>query len=72
MSATSDELAERIRSRTATVGVLGLGYVGLPLALLEEAGLRVVGFDSDPAKPAALTRGESYIRQLGSERVAKA
>ena len=41
----SGELAERIRSRTATVGVLGLGYVGLPLALLFElAGYSVVGF----------------------------
>ena len=66
-------LLESVRSRRAVVGVIGLGYVGLPLALLfEEAGLPVVGFDSDPAKPEALAQGQSYIRHLGSERVAKA
>ena len=48
----SEELLERIRAHTARVGVIGLGYVGLPLALLfEEAGFPVVGFDVDPAKP---------------------
>jgi UDP-N-acetyl-D-glucosamine dehydrogenase len=53
--------------------VIGLGYVGLPLALLfEEAGFAVVGFDVDPAKPEALQRGESYIRHIGAERVAEA
>jgi UDP-N-acetyl-D-glucosamine dehydrogenase len=52
---------------------MGLGYVGLPLALLfEEGGFAVIGFDRDPAKTEALRRGESYIRHLGSTRVAKA
>ena len=61
----ADELAERFRSREATIGIVGLGYVGLPLALaLLRAGFRVVGFDTDPAKPEMLTRGESYIRHL--------
>ena len=67
------ELLEKIRDRKARVGVIGLGYVGLPLALLfEEAGFAVVGFDIDPAKPEALQRGESYIRHIGAERVAEA
>jgi UDP-N-acetyl-D-glucosamine dehydrogenase len=66
-------LKEKIDSKSAVVGVLGLGYVGLPLALVfEEAGFPVIGFDVDPAKPAALLRGESYIRHLGAERVASA
>src|SRR5664279_3500840 len=66
-------LKEKISARSAVVGVLGLGYVGLPLALVfEEAGFPVIGFDVDPAKPAAILRGESYIRQLGAERVAAA
>ena len=66
-------LLERIGDRTARVGVIGLGYVGLPLALLfEEAGFAVTGFDVDPAKTEALRRGESYIRHIGRERVAKA
>ena len=68
-----DELLRRIASREAVVGVVGLGYVGLPLALLfEESGFRVAGFDADPAKPDALRRGESYLRHLGPERVGAA
>jgi UDP-N-acetyl-D-glucosamine dehydrogenase len=68
-----EELLERIRDRRARVGVIGLGYVGLPLALLfEEAGFEVMGFDVDPDKPVALHRGESYIRHIGAERVAAA
>lgn len=66
-------LLEKISSREAVVGVIGLGYVGLPLALVfEEAGFQVLGFDTDSAKPGALNRGESYIRHIGSERVRKA
>ena len=68
-----DDLLKKVADRTARVGVIGLGYVGLPLALLfEEAGFRVVGFDVDPKKPEALRRGESYIRHIGKERVAEA
>jgi UDP-N-acetyl-D-glucosamine dehydrogenase len=68
-----DELCRRIESKRAVVGVIGLGYVGLPLALVfEEAGFPVIGFDVDPEKPAALQRGESYIRHLGAERVSAA
>lgn len=68
-----ENLLERIQSRTARVGVVGLGYVGLPLALVfEEAGFPVLGFDIDPKKPEALHRGESYIRHIGPERVAAA
>jgi UDP-N-acetyl-D-glucosamine dehydrogenase len=66
-------LLNRIESKHAVVGVVGLGYVGLPLLLLfEEAGFPVIGFDIDPAKPEALRKGESYIRHIGAERVAKA
>jgi UDP-N-acetyl-D-glucosamine dehydrogenase len=73
MSDHREELVRRITDRSARVGVIGLGYVGLPLALLfEESGFPVIGFDVDPAKPQALHRGESYIRHIGAERVAKA
>ncbi|MEO8586795.1 MAG: nucleotide sugar dehydrogenase [Acidobacteriota bacterium] len=66
-------LKDRIASKSAVVGVLGLGYVGLPLALVfEEEGFQVIGFDVDPAKPAALGKGESYIRHLEAGRVAAA
>jgi UDP-N-acetyl-D-glucosamine dehydrogenase len=73
MSDYHAQLLARIGDRSARVGVIGLGYVGLPLALLfEESGFPVIGFDVDPAKPEALHRGESYIRHIGGERVAKA
>jgi UDP-N-acetyl-D-glucosamine dehydrogenase len=67
------ELLTRIKDRTARVGVIGQGYVGLPLALVFcEAGFPVTGFDLDPVKVAALGRGESYIKHIGPERVKKA
>ena len=68
-----DKLLERIADRTARIGVIGLGYVGLPHALLyEDAGFKVTGFEVDPAKPEALQRGESYIRHIGAEKVCQA
>jgi len=64
---------ERIEKRDLIVGVIGQGYVGLPLALVfHEAGFRALGFDVDHEKVAALARGESFIRHIGSERVATA
>jgi UDP-N-acetyl-D-glucosamine dehydrogenase len=54
-----------IRSKKAVVGVIGLGYVGLPLVrLFALKGLRVLGFDIDPAKVEKLKRGESYIKSI--------
>ena len=50
------------------IGIIGLGYVGLPLALrFAEVGLKVTGFDVDPAKPAKLAAGESYINYIPAE-----
>lgn len=55
-------LLDRIATRAATVGVIGLGYVGLPLAAAAaRAGFRVTGFDIDPDKPRAIAAGASYI-----------
>ncbi len=72
-SATTEQLISKIHQRTATVGVVGLGYVGLPLALLfAERDFPVLGFDVDPAKVDALSRGASYIRHIGVDRVANA
>jgi UDP-N-acetyl-D-glucosamine dehydrogenase len=68
-----EQLLQKIQSKAATVGVIGLGYVGLPLALVfEEAGFAVLGFDVDAKKPDALLRGESYIKHIGPDRVAAA
>jgi UDP-N-acetyl-D-glucosamine dehydrogenase len=67
-----DHLLSKISQRTARVGVIGLGYVGLPLLLLfEESGFEVVGFDTAPAKVDSLARGESYIRHIGADRIRK-
>lgn len=56
-----------------TIGIVGLGYVGLPLALLfASRGSRVLGFDIDAAKVAKLTAGESYILHIGAGRIAAA
>lgn len=53
------------------VGVIGLGYVGLPLAIaFAKAGCRVLGFDIDPTKPAAIAAGTSYLRTIPSADVA--
>ncbi|HEY2150846.1 MAG TPA: nucleotide sugar dehydrogenase [Vicinamibacterales bacterium] len=55
-------LLDRIRSRQAHIGVIGLGYVGLPLAVeLAHAGFHVTGFDTDPGKIAQINAGKSYI-----------
>jgi UDP-N-acetyl-D-glucosamine dehydrogenase len=62
---TNENLQEKIEARTARVGIIGLGYVGLPLALLfSEQRLRVTGFDIDPGKVASLSKGESYIFRI--------
>ncbi len=64
---------KRIQDRTVRVGVVGQGYVGLPLGLVfSEAGFNVVGFDVDPVKVQAIARGESFIKHIGPERVAAA
>jgi UDP-N-acetyl-D-glucosamine dehydrogenase len=64
---------DRIAARSAVVGVIGQGYVGLPLALVfYESGFRVLGFDIDPAKVAVLSRGESFIKHIGSARITAA
>ncbi len=60
-------LLKRIRDRKAIVGVVGLGYVGLPLVReFARGGLKVLGFDIDPAKVASLTAGRSYIEHIPS------
>ncbi|HET9284209.1 MAG TPA: nucleotide sugar dehydrogenase [Candidatus Angelobacter sp.] len=68
-----DQLLSRIQARTAKVGIIGLGYVGLPLALLfNEAGFPVTGFDIDPEKVKALNNGRSYIYRIPQTEIAAA
>jgi UDP-N-acetyl-D-glucosamine dehydrogenase len=71
MSVLSAQLLERLQSRQARVGVVGLGYVGLPLAVeFARSGLTAIGIDVDARKPAAILRGESYIPDVSSADVA--
>lgn len=66
-------LLQAIAAREAVVGIVGLGYVGLPLALrFADVGFRVIGFDIDEAKVEALNSGISYIEHIDSELVKKA
>jgi UDP-N-acetyl-D-glucosamine dehydrogenase len=63
-------LSDKIKNRTAIIGVIGLGYVGLPLmAAFHRAGFPVMGFDVDPRKIEALARGENYLKHLGNDLV---
>jgi len=65
-------LREKIDQKEALVGVIGLGYVGLPLVLrFWEEGFSVLGFDTDREKVERLNRGESYIKHIPSSRVAE-
>ncbi len=65
-----EAIASKIGTDRACVGVIGLGYVGLPLALAFAArGIRVLGFDTDPVKVDRLGRGESYIGHIPGEAI---
>jgi UDP-N-acetyl-D-glucosamine dehydrogenase len=65
-----EELKNRIKQRQARVGIIGLGYVGLPLALLySEQKFRVTGFDIDQRKVDKLAKGESYIYRITEEEI---
>ena len=66
----SKPLVQKINAKKAVIGVIGLGYVGLPLVrAFTGAGLRVIGFDVDPAKVKALGAGRSYIKHVPSSDV---
>jgi UDP-N-acetyl-D-glucosamine dehydrogenase len=72
MSSTKQILIEKLQNRTATIAVMGLGYVGLPLAsVFAEAGFRVIGIDPVEEKVAAVNRGESYVLDISSETISR-
>jgi UDP-N-acetyl-D-glucosamine dehydrogenase len=65
-------LLDKITNRTAVVGVIGLGYVGLPLAVLQaKTGYRVIGFDEVADKVGRVNRGDSYIADVDGEELRK-
>lgn len=70
LSGHAAALWNAIRDKTAVVGVIGLGYVGLPLIdAFQSAGFRTLGFDVDEAKVEKLQRGQSYIKHISAERI---
>ncbi len=65
------QLIDRFRTKDATIGVVGLGYVGLPLILrFSQVGFRVIGFDIDPVKVEKLSAGKSYIERIEESAIA--
>ncbi|NHZ64577.1 nucleotide sugar dehydrogenase [Massilia genomosp. 1] len=67
------QLIARFDQRTAVIGIIGLGYVGLPLSLrYAEAGFRVLGIDIDPAKVRRLNAGASYIEHISASAIGAA
>jgi UDP-N-acetyl-D-glucosamine dehydrogenase len=64
------KIEENIRNKTAKIGVIGLGYVGMPLAMaFAEAGLRVLGFDMQQDKTEAIKRGKYPIPGIDVKRL---
>ena len=66
------QLADKLSDKSFILGVIGLGYVGLPLSLtFLRKGIKVVGFDLDPTKIVKLEQGQSYIKHIPSEGLAR-
>src|SRR3990167_6764525 len=67
-TSTQQQLNEKIRTKTIRTGIVGLGYVGLPLAVeFAKAGVEVIGIDIDSKKVESVKRGRSYIQDVPSD-----
>ena len=65
-----EQIIEKIKNKRAVIGVIGLGYVGLPLSLhFVETGFKVLGFDIDSDKVQKLNQGETYIKHISPEQI---
>jgi len=64
------DLERKIKKRQARIGIIGLGYVGLPLIIrFGDENFKVIGFDIDEEKIKKLNKGESYIKHIQSEKI---
>ena len=67
------DLEQKLKNKTAIVGIVGLGYVGLPLAIaFSQAGLKVLGFDIQPKRVDSVNKGQSYIANIASDSLSAA
>jgi UDP-N-acetyl-D-glucosamine dehydrogenase len=72
MNPVKDALLNSLRQHSVKIGILGLGYVGLPLAAaFGEAGFQIIGIDPDPRKVNSLNKGESYIQDVPDQLIAR-
>jgi len=70
MSNTKQQLQSKLDNKTATIGIIGLGYVGLPLAICyANIGYKVIGFDNDSTKIESIVQGKTYIKHIPSENI---
>jgi threonine dehydrogenase-like Zn-dependent dehydrogenase len=70
---TQPQLKQKLAKKTATIGIVGLGYVGLPLAIaFSQAGFKVLGFDTQSKKVNLINKGQSYITDISSKDLAAA
>lgn len=73
MKQFKNQLIHKLEDRTAVIGIIGLGYVGLPLAIrYAEAGYKVIGFDIDPLKAEKIAAGHTYFKHISDQRVQEA
>ena len=73
MSNNTNNLLLKIKNKSAVIGIIGLGYVGLPLGLeFAHKGFKVIGFDVDQRKIPLLKKGQTYIKHIKSERIKEA
>jgi UDP-N-acetyl-D-glucosamine dehydrogenase len=72
VSSLCQSLIDSIQSRQCTIGVIGLGYVGLPLIdAFTSAGVRCLGIDVDQSKVDSLRQGKSYIKHISDEKIGR-
>ena len=70
MASVKDQLVNSLRDRSATIGILGMGYVGLPLTTaFGEAGFKIIGIDPDPRKVGSINKGKSYVQDVSDKQV---
>ena len=70
MASVKDQLVNSLRDRSATIGILGMGYVGLPLTTaFGEAGFKIIGIDPDPRKVGSINKGKSYVQDVSDKQI---